>query len=298
MRGDPARLALVSVRGLIDGIDDALLALFAGRRRLVSIVARVKSASGQPARDPVREQRIFGRARLLAQRLGLPAGSSDRLIALLIDDSRCQQGLGDSPGPADCVRPDLDQGGAVNEGGMIGSTMANFRIPSSSPSWFRLLPPPTRLAPLLRRVPSDLQAWLLEAAMRHVLAAPLSSGSLAALQSRRLGIEVSDLGLHWVVELCDGRMRVCRRNESAEATVRGNATDLLLLASRREDADTLFFQRRLALIGDTELGLTARNLLDQLPWHEVPLGLRIALHRFAGLALAARTAHRDQGTAE
>ncbi|MBP6514766.1 MAG: SCP2 sterol-binding domain-containing protein, partial [Steroidobacteraceae bacterium] len=71
---------------------------------------------------------------------------------------------------------------------------------------------------------------------------------------------------------------------------RGSATDLLLLASRLEDADTLFFQRRLRLTGDTELGLTARNLLDQLPWESVPAPLRIALEKAAQLARALRDA--------
>ena len=78
----------------------------------------------------------------------------------------------------------------------------------------------------------------------------------------------------------------------AEATVRGSATDLLLLAGRLEDADTLFFQRRLVLTGDVELGLTARNLLERLPWENVPLGLRIALNRGARFARAARSAHQ------
>ena len=58
--------------------------------------------------------------------------------------------------------------------------------------------------------------------------------------------------------------------------------------------DTLFFQRTLVLTGDTELGLTARNLLDRLPWESVPLGLRIALNRGARLARAAREAHRAE----
>jgi predicted lipid carrier protein YhbT len=65
----------------------------------------------------------------------------------------------------------------------------------------------------------------------------------------------------------------------------------LLLASRLEDADTLFFQRRLQVVGDTELGLAVRNLLDQLPWDTIPLGLRVALNRGARLARAARAAH-------
>src|SRR3546814_2476010 len=76
--------------------------------------------------------------------------------------------------------------------------------------------------------------------------------------------------------------------------VRGTATDLLLLAARLEDADTLFFQRRLVLTGDTELGLTVRNLLDRLPWEAVPLAVRIGLNRGERLARAARLAHRGQ----
>src|SRR3546814_16058640 len=92
---------------------------------------------------------------------------------------------------------------------------------------------------------------------------------------RRLGISVSDLGVQWVIELRGELLCVCAPGVEAEATVRGSATDLLLLASRLEDADTLFFQRRLELTGDTELGLTARHLLDSLPLEEVPRALRL-----------------------
>jgi predicted lipid carrier protein YhbT len=45
-------------------------------------------------------------------------------------------------------------------------------------------------------------------------------------------------------------------------------------------------------MGDVELGLAMRNLLDQLPWESIPLGLRIALSRGARLSRAARAAHR------
>jgi predicted lipid carrier protein YhbT len=135
-----------------------------------------------------------------------------------------------------------------------------------------------------------MQKRLLERAMAKVLAAPMADGTLDFMAGRRLGIEVSDLGLRWVVELQGQQLVVV--GTPAEATVRGTATDLLLLAGRLEDADTLFFQRRLVLTGDTELGLTVRNLLDRLPWESVPLGLRIVLHRGARFARSARAAHR------
>ena len=285
----PATLA--RVRTLIDGIDDALLALLAARRRLVALAAQVKRDAGQPPRDGGREHEVYRRARRLARRLGVPAASSDRLVAVLIADACGQQGVAVDGSP-----PDVDQGAGPAADAMLAPLMHASASNLRRWSWLRLLPPPARLAPFVRRVPPAWQARLLDAAMRHVLAAPLAAGALDALQARRIGIEVADLDLRWVVVLRDGRMQVCAPGEPAQATVRGSATDLLLLASRREDADTLFFQRRLRLTGDTELGLTARNLLDQLPWEDVPLGLRIALHRGAGLAQAARAAHH--GTAD
>jgi predicted lipid carrier protein YhbT len=125
--------------------------------------------------------------------------------------------------------------------------------------------------------------------MARALAAPLAAGTLDFLRDRRLGIEVTDLGLQWVLGLHADRLALVPG--AAEASVRGSATDLLLLAARQEDADTLFFQRRLVLTGDTELGLAARNVLEGLPWDGVPLGLRIVLDRGARLARAARDAH-------
>jgi len=157
----------------------------------------------------------------------------------------------------------------------------------------RLLPPPAALARPLRLLPQPLLSRGSQMLVDAVLAEPLASGSLDHLAGRRLGVEVTDLDLCWVIAFDARRVSVLEPGATAESTVRGTATDLLLLASRLEDADTLFFQRRLQLTGDVELGLTVRNLLDQLPWEAMPLGLRIGLNRGACLARAARDAHED-----
>lgn len=158
----------------------------------------------------------------------------------------------------------------------------------------RALPPPQALAAPLRLVPDSLVGWGSQRVVDLVLAEPLASGSLDHLEGRRVGVEVTDLELRWVISIHDRRVTVLERAAEAEATVRGSATDLLQLASRHEDADTLFFQRRLQLTGDVELGLMVRNMLDQLPWEAVPAPLRFALDRGARLASAARDAHREQ----
>ena len=50
--------------------------------------------------------------------------------------------------------------------------------------------------------------------------------------------------------------------ERWDLRITGRARDFLRLATRLEDADTLFFQRRLKMEGDTELGLYLKNFLD------------------------------------
>ncbi|MDR7099026.1 putative lipid carrier protein YhbT/chorismate mutase [Lysobacter niabensis] len=273
--------ALARVRHAIDRVDDALLLLLAARLRLARRAAQCKRSAGLPLRDPAREARVRARADAFAGRIGLPAATARRAIALAIDDACRVQGL----------TPDLDQGREAGATRIIAATMHNTISSETHARVLRLLPPPARWATLLRACPPALQRQLLERAMTRVLAAPLASGALAFLQGRYLGIEVTDLALRWVVTLDGERLRAVE--QPAQACVRGTATDLLLLAGRLEDADTLFFQRRLVLTGDTELGLTARNLLERLPWEQVPLGLRIALNRGARLAQAARDAHRE-----
>ncbi|MEW9570348.1 SCP2 sterol-binding domain-containing protein [Rhodanobacter sp. Si-c] len=275
------RFALARTRATIDAVDDGMLLLLAARRRLVRLAARLKPSAGLVASDPARESAVRQRGQRLARRLDVPAGTAAHLFDLMIADARAQQGLSD----------DADQGGQDRSPVMLDGMNPPNDLSRAAPM-LRLLPPPRRIAPLLRVLPARWQHALLERAMARVLAAPIADGALDFMAGRRLGIEVSDLGLCWVLSLRDGRLVVV--DDRPEASVRGSATDLLLLASRLEDADTLFFQRNLVLTGDTELGLTARNLLDRLPWESVPLGLRIALNRGARFARAAREAHRQR----
>ncbi|GAB3750230.1 ubiquinone anaerobic biosynthesis accessory factor UbiT [Lysobacter olei] len=276
---------LAQVRRAIDGVDDGLVLLLAARLRLAGIAGRIKARAGITGRDVAREQRVHRRGQTLAKAVGVSPEVASGVLELAIGAACREQGLAN----------DLDQGDVGGEGRIIAPTMYT-RPESVAPAHrlLRFIPPPRRLAPALRVLPASVQRRLLERAMAKVLSGPLDGGALEFMDGRRLGIEVSDLGLRWVVELQGARLVVV--DAPAEATVRGTVTDLLLLAGRLEDADTLFFQRRLVLTGDTELGLTARNLLDRLPWERVPLGLRIALNRGARFASAARAAHRARGT--
>lgn len=127
----------------------------------------------------------------------------------------------------------------------------------------------SRLHALARRIhrtlPKPLQATPLviglELARRRGWLQPPPS-----IDGRVVRILVEDLGLEIDVCCRDGRFTVGRtRAAEPELTLRANARDFLALALGHADTDTLFFQRRLVIGGDTELGLEVKYWLDALP---------------------------------
>ena len=62
---------------------------------------------------------------------------------------------------------------------------------------------------------------------------------------------------------------------------RASARDFAAVAAREEDADTLFFQRRLLVEGDTETGLLVKNALEALEAPRTRKILRRALRVIA-----------------
>lgn len=133
------------------------------------------------------------------------------------------------------------------------------------------------LARPLRSVPHPLQRAPLQLALEAIFRASVAAGELEFLDRRCLAIEIEDAGWRWPIALAHGHLRVLERDHPADVTIRGKAYDFLVMASRVEDPDTLFFQRHLVIEGDTELGLGVKNFLDGLDEERLPLPLRIAL---------------------
>jgi len=128
-----------------------------------------------------------------------------------------------------------------------------------------------RLLPLAARTPFLLQRIALERSLNQIFAEPLADGAFEALEGRWMRLEVVDLKLAWCLT-CDRQLLRIAEQAEVQVTIRGNWREFLLLASRPEDPDTLFFRRRLVIEGDTELGLAIKNLIDSLdpdmlpPW--------------------------------
>lgn len=139
----------------------------------------------------------------------------------------------------------------------------------------------------LRHCPFAFKRRLLAPLLQQVFAATIAAGGLDFLRGRRVCLRIDDFGERLYLGF-DGRRLLPQPACTADVTIGGDSGVFLLLATRRIDADTLFFQRRLTLEGDTELGLAVKNLIDAIDEEGLPRWAR------ALLALARR---RLDGTA-
>lgn len=83
----------------------------------------------------------------------------------------------------------------------------------------------------------------------------------AVFQGKRFCVHVRDLGGKSYFSVTDRGLRA-EMADHADVTFTATANDFVRLALRLEDPDTLFFNRRLLIEGNTDLGLTVKNMLD------------------------------------
>jgi predicted lipid carrier protein YhbT len=144
---------------------------------------------------------------------------------------------------------------------------------------------PTQVGDLLARLPAYPGSLLFVGALNLALTRHLAGDVTPLLVGKKLRLRVTDAQWAFDFEWRKDRF-VASQNatKSAEAdlTIAASAYDFLLLARRQEDPDTLFFNRRLSMEGDTELGLLVKNTLDAI---EAPL---VTLEQFKPSRVFAR----------
>jgi len=86
---------------------------------------------------------------------------------------------------------------------------------------------------------------------------------LDELAGTRFAIRVVDVPLRLCFSVTTMGLRAIP-NVKIQVTISGRLLDFVALASGAEDPDSLFFQRRLSVEGETETGLHLKNVLDGL----------------------------------
>ncbi|MGL9774076.1 MAG: ubiquinone anaerobic biosynthesis accessory factor UbiT [Sodalis sp. (in: enterobacteria)] len=137
----------------------------------------------------------------------------------------------------------------------------------------------------IKLTPFAVRRQVLEQVLPWQFPSALAEGELDFFEGSWLQIEVVDLCFNWAMTLRDGQFQVSQ-HATPDVIFSSQSNGLLLIAAGREDPDALFFQRRLRIEGDTELGLRVKNLLDATDPEHMPALLRRALQQLADLVEA------------
>ncbi|EFS13045.1 lipid carrier protein [Shigella flexneri 2930-71] len=132
----------------------------------------------------------------------------------------------------------------------------------------------------VKLTPFALKRQVLEQVLSWQFRQALDDGELEFLEGRWLSIHVRDIDLQWFTSVVNGKL-VVSQNTQADVSFSADASDLLMIAARKQDPDTLFFQRRLVIEGDTELGVYVKNLMDAIELEQMPKALRMMLLQLA-----------------
>jgi predicted lipid carrier protein YhbT len=132
----------------------------------------------------------------------------------------------------------------------------NFRFPAFVEKLGKRIPSPVAGLPLMLMLElARRQSWLI---------AP------ETLYGKNFRLQIEDLGINLFFHCEQGKFKAMPAPDSANASANATADvslsacaiDFFKLASGMEDADTLFFRRRLKMEGDTALGIAVKYWID------------------------------------
>ena len=125
---------------------------------------------------------------------------------------------------------------------------------------------PSWLAQIVSKLPSKPPRFILVNALNYMLKRDLLPADMSLFSGRKFEINVLDAGFS--VRFTANEQQFSHSPFTGEADLRlsANSVDFMRMILREEDPDTLFFNRKLHIEGDTELGLITKNLLDSVEW--------------------------------
>lgn len=123
---------------------------------------------------------------------------------------------------------------------------------------------PTLLALPIKFFPQRTRLFLIERFLNQLFAEALKDNRLDFLSGHVVSVTIKDAYTHFALHLKQNQLRVMTVPDQVDLTLSTDVYTLLELISQKEDADGLFFSRRLDSEGDTELGLYVKNFLASI----------------------------------
>lgn len=128
---------------------------------------------------------------------------------------------------------------------------------------------PSWLGKLVGKLPSKPPRFILVNALNYMLKRDLLPADMSLFNGRKFEINVLDAGFNVRFTANDALFSDTPFSGEADLRLSANSVDFMRMILREEDPDTLFFNRKLHIEGDTELGLITKNLLDSVEWPTV-----------------------------
>ncbi len=129
---------------------------------------------------------------------------------------------------------------------------------------------PSFVKQVTKRLPRKPVQYGLVIALNQLLRKEVLPADMTLLAGKQFEIVIDDLGL--VINFTANEQKFIVSHYQGEPDLRfiAEMIDFSKMMLRKEDPDTLFFNRKLQIEGDTELGLIVKNLLDSIDWSMVP----------------------------
>lgn len=138
---------------------------------------------------------------------------------------------------------------------------------------------------VLRTLPDSIHRQVFTQMLNFAFKGQEVTEQLYEIDGKRLCLDITDTRTRINMRILGNTLRPYTplNERDWEVCIRGDLEGFWRLATRAEDPDTLFFQRRLSLEGETEAGLYIKNLLDgaEFDWQahaRAVLGERLGSH--------------------
>lgn len=133
---------------------------------------------------------------------------------------------------------------------------------------------PNALSLILKVMPWSVKRISIQKWMQHSFQTSIDQGELDFFEHHSLNLVVTDIKLRFNIAIANKQFCIGEYQHNADCEFTGDFYNLLLIAAQKRDPDTLFFQRKLMMSGDTQLGLAIKNWL-------AGLDLKTSLHPVA-----------------
>ncbi len=132
---------------------------------------------------------------------------------------------------------------------------------------------PRILSSIATRMPRKLNYIVVEKLLNNAFAEQIGEGDFEFLEGRVLQVEIIDANLFIGLSFNHNKIICNHFNNLActsDATLSIDTLNAINLVQQEVDPDTLFFQRKLKINGDTELAHHVKNTIDTLDPEVIP----------------------------